>query len=197
MKSLFGALGATASFIAAVLASPLAAHAQDVVTLEQIQMQELAVTSATLNVIDWKVGDNQDYKVTLGFGMQGKMHKEVVREEGNAVWIKQYLSLQSTEDNTEILIDRESGKILKLIRNGKEEKIPDGKLEIISTNNEVIEVPAGKFKAIHVVGKSKDIKKFEAWISPREIAMDGQAKVIVDQGMMTVTMELTKFVKNK
>lgn len=166
------------------------------ITLEQIQKMEIARASAALALIDWKVGDSQDYKVTLGFGLEGTMHKDAFKEEGNAIWIRQELKLPVANDSSELLIDRNSGKVLKFIHNGKEEQVPDDKIEIVSSKNDVVEVPAGKFKVLHVTAKSKNVQQIEIWLNPRDISLDGAAKVYMDQGMMKITMELTKFVKN-
>ncbi len=174
---------------------PLANANSSVITLEQIQLAELSRTVSTLSLVNWKVGDAQNFKVTLGFGMEGTMNKEATKEEGNAIWLKTVLKLPIANDTTEALIDRDSGKVLKFIHNGKEAEVPSGELEIVSTNNETIEVPAGKFKTIHVIAKSKDVKQIEIWINQREIALDGSAKVFMDQGSMKITMVLTKFVK--
>lgn len=170
----------------------------NVVTMEQINTIQTAASLSTLALIDWKVGDAQAYKVVLGgFGMEGTMNKEVTKEEGNAVWVKQELKLPIMSDKSEMLMDRNSGKILKYIHNGKEEKAPEGDVEIISTSQETIEVPAGKFKVIHVKAKSKDVQDIQIWINPRDIALDGAAKLYMDQGQIKITMELTKFTKNQ
>lgn len=167
----------------------------DVMTVNEIQNIELVATQATLSLINWKVGDYTDYKVTAGFGLSGTMHKEAFKEEGNGIWIKQQLQLPVANDTAELLLDRDSGKVLKYIHNGKEETYPDEALEVIESDSADIEVPAGKFHTMHVVAKSKNIKKIEIWINPRDIALDGSAKVIADQGMMKLNLELTKFLK--
>jgi hypothetical protein len=165
-------------------------------SLDQIQQMEITRTQAMLSLINWKVGDLQDYKVTLGMGLDGTMHKEVTKDEGSsAVWIKQELKLPIMNDTSEVLYDRNTGKVLKYVHNGKEESLPDDKIEIVSTKNDVVEVPAGKFKVLHVVAKSEKVKQIEIWMNPREISMDGAAKLYMDQGMIKITMELTKFVK--
>src|SRR4051812_9701129 len=104
----------------------------DIVSLEQIQTLEAARSAATLSLVDWKIGDSQDFKVTLGMGLDGTMRKEAFKEEGNAIWLRQELKLPIANDTSEMLVDRDSGRILKFIRNGKEESIPDGQLDIIS-----------------------------------------------------------------
>jgi hypothetical protein len=150
---------------------------------------------AAMALIDWKVGDTQDYKVTLSMGLEGTMHKEAFKEEGNGVWIRQEMKLPIMNDTSELLMDRNSGKILKYVHNGKEENIPDGKIDVIATKNDVVEVPAGKFKVLHVTAKSKDVKQIDIWANMREISLDGTAKVVLDQGQIQITMELASFKK--
>lgn len=168
-----------------------------ILTVDKIANQEIARFSGTLNLIDWKIGDYQDYKVTIGgFGLEGTMHKEVFGEEGNGVWVRQDLNLTIQRDKTEVLYDRETGKVLKLVRNGKEEKLPDSDIELIDQKRETIEVPAGKFDVMHITAKSKDVKQIDVWMNPRKISLDGAAKMAMQQESIQITMVLTKFKKN-
>lgn len=186
----------TSILIGLVLSATSAFANTTVVTLEQIQRFDIARSASTMSMIDWKVGDAQSYKVTLGgFGMEGTMEKEAIKEEGNGIWIRQELKLPIMNDKSEILFDRDSGEILKYIHNGKEEAAPKGDLEVISTKQTTVEVPAGKFKVLHVMAKSKDVKDIQVWMNPTEIALDGAAKMYMDQGQVKITMLLTKFVK--
>jgi hypothetical protein len=168
----------------------------NVVTVDSIQKAELARTISTLSLIDWKVGDSTNYKVSIsGFGMEGTMTKEAFAEEGNAIWVRQELKLPIMNDKSEMLFDRDSAQVIKYIHNGKEETPPESKVEVISTKQETIEVPAGKFKVLHVMAKSKDVKDIQIWMNPREIPLDGGAKVYMDQGSAKITLTLLKFVK--
>lgn len=176
----------------------LASANTNVVTIEQIANLEITRSTSMNAMINWQVGDSQDYKVSLGgFGMEGTMHKEATKEEGNAIWVVQDLKLPIMNDKSEMLIDRNSGKVLKFIRNGKEEKAPEGDIEIISTKSDVVTVPAGKFKVLHIKAKSKDVQDIQIWMNNRDISLDGAAKMYMDQGMIKITMELTKFIKKE
>lgn len=173
------------------------AGAANIVTLSDIQKAALQTMELdTQSLIDWKVGDSQEYKVDAGMGLGGKMVKKATKEEGNAIWVSQELDMMIMKDNSELLIDRDSGKVLKFLHNGKEEQVPNEKIDVISTKQETIQVPAGKFKVLHVTAKTSSGNQLEIWTNPREISLDGAAKLYVDQGMMKITMELTKFVKN-
>lgn len=181
----------------ALVALMIGANANaNLTTVAEINTQELLMSIHTMSLINWKVGDSQDMKVTLGFGLSGTMHKEATKEEGNAIWVKNELKLPIANDVQEVLYDRDSGKVLKFIHNGKEAEMPNEEIEIVDTKNETIEVPAGKFKVMHVTAKSKSVKQIEIWINPRDISLDGAAKMFMDQGTMKITMELTKFTKN-
>lgn len=160
------------------------------------QLHTTFATVHPLNVIDWKVGDLADYDVSGGaFGKIGKMHKEVTKDEGTAIWVSQNIDLGFQKDSSEMLINKADGKVLKVIRNGKEEKLPDDKIEIISQDVEDIEVPAGKFQTIHIVAKTKQVSRIEVWVNPRDTVMEGTVKQFMDTGMLQITMELVSFTK--
>lgn len=173
------------------------AQAADVASAVQINTQLMMDTISTMALINWKVGDNSDYAVTLeGLPINGTLHKEATKEEGNGIWLKQDLDLMIQKDSQEILMDRNTGKVLKYVHNGKEEAMPDDKIEIVSTNSAQITVPAGTYKVMHIVAKSKQIPAIEIWENTRDICLDGTAKTYMDQGQVKITMELTKFVKH-
>jgi hypothetical protein len=177
--------------LAAVFAISSSAHAMTTDELARTIMIADAQASA-LNLINWKVGEYADMNVTAIFGEIGKMHKEVASEQGNAIWVKQEMTGMMAQ-TMEILMDRADGHIIEARQNGQKTEIPNDKLEIIDQDTQEVTVPAGKFQAIHVTFKSEKIKKGEVWANPRDIPMDGAAKMVVDAGMITVTMELTKF----
>jgi hypothetical protein len=134
-----------------------------------------------------------DYEVSAGFLGSGTMHKAVTKDEGSALWINQKIELSIQNENVDILINKADGKILKMIRNGQEQQIPDDKLEVISQDYTEIDVKAGHFKAIHIVAKTKQVSKMEIWANPRDTVMDGSLKNIIATGMVDLTMELSSF----
>jgi len=144
------------------------------------------------NLVNWKIGENQEYDMSAVFGNIGKMVKIVDREQGNAIWVKTDITGMMSQ-NAEALIDRATGKILEYRQNGQKQELPDDKLEIISQDATSITVPAGTFEVIHIVAKSEKVKKLEVWANPRDIVMDGAAQMVIDAGMITVTMKLVKF----
>jgi hypothetical protein len=150
----------------------------------------------SLNLINWKVGDTASYNVTAMFGfVKGTLVKSVASEEGNAIWLKQDMNLAGQKQLIEMLMDRADGKILKLKQNGQDAQIPDDKPEIISQDYAEIKVPAGTFKCVHIVAKSKSASKIELWANPAETVMEGSIKQIAASTMGDVTMEMTSFKK--
>jgi len=159
-----------------------------------------AVTAKThpFNLVNWAVGDSADFQVTLGsFGTVGTVSKVVQSEETteNALWVKTTMDLTVQKDESEMLIRRSDAKILKYVHNGKEEAIPDDKVEIVSQSNAEIDVPAGHFRSLHIVANTKDVKGVEIWINPRETVMDGTLKQLVPSQYGNIEMVLTKFHK--
>jgi hypothetical protein len=147
--------------------------------------------------IDWKVGDQMKYQMSLFMGLlKGSMVKVVESDEGAALWIKQDLDILIQKQEVRILLNKADGKILKMIVNGKEQTPPENNLEIISTDEASVTVPAGTFDTIHVVARSKDVEKLEAWINPVDTAMDGTVKQVISAQRQDIVTELVSFKRN-
>ena len=166
-------------------------HQMNLTTLEQS-----FVTVSPLDLIDWKVGDSMTYDIlAAGFGNMGTMDKAVTKDEGTAIWIKQNMAMMGQKEVIEMLISKADGKVLKMLRNGKEQAIPDDKVEIISQDYTEVKVPAGTFKCLHIVAKTKDVNQLEIWANPRDTVMDGGLRTKVDTNMIDLDLQLTKFKK--
>ena len=146
-----------------------------------------------LYLLDWKVGDTANFVVHLGMFGDGSMKKHVTKFEGDTLWMRQDVDMIIQKQVCDVQIDRNNAQVLKMICNGQEQSLPDGEIEIISQDYETITVPAGTFKSIHIVAKSKDIKKMELWANPQETPMEGTLKMIMSTDFMDITMELTSF----
>lgn len=144
-----------------------------------------------LALINWKVGDSSDYNLSLSFG-KGTMHKEVTSEEGTGVWLTENVAILGQKDVSQILFNRDNGKIIKMIHNGKETAIPNEQPEIISQDYGDVTVPAGTFKAIHIVAKTKSVSKIEIWANNKDVVIDGAIKEILATQYGDITLELTK-----
>ena len=107
------------------------AHA-DSELAKALMMKELNMAIASEmhinNAINWKVGEFQELDMSAMFGNLGAMKKYVASEEGNALWMNQDTSGSIGAHKIEALIDRATGKLLKLKQDGQEQKIPDSKL---------------------------------------------------------------------
>jgi hypothetical protein len=160
----------------------------------QVDLFQLAMGQVTTtNLIDWKVGDTMNYEIKLGGFALGTNTKSVTKDEGTAIWMRQEMKLMSQNEVVEALINKADGKLLKLIRNGQEQSIPDNDLEIISQDATEIKVKAGSFKVIHIVAKSKEVEHIEIWANPRDSAIDGTIKQMVKSPMGMISFELTAF----
>ena len=154
----------------------------------QSQVQPLALT--------WKVGDSANYNINMGF-IQGTMVMKVASSGEEGIWMHQDMDLGFMgKQQVQTLIDQNTGAVKKMIVNGKEEQVPDTKLEVISTNQEKITVPAGTFDSMHVVareeGKTEDIN---VWMNPLIVPMSGMLKQVAPGPMGEVTVECTGFNK--
>lgn len=146
-----------------------------------------------LALVDWKVGDSADYQIGAMFGKVGTMHKEITSEEGDAVWMTQNIeAVGNRKEKVETLIDRNTGKVLKMIHNGKEEQIPNDAPEIISQEYTEVTVPAGTFKSLHIVAKTKQVKHIELWMNNKDVVMDGAIKQVMSTQFGNITLEMTQ-----
>ena len=182
-----------ASIFTALPIHTVHADADSVILNDQAVVQmALSQVSAT-NLIEWKVGDTMNYEIKLGGFALGNNVKSVTKDEGTAIWMRQDMKMMSQNEVVEVLINKADGKLLKMIRNGQEQSIPDNDIEIISQDATEIKVKAGTFKAIHIVAKSKEVEKIEMWANPRDTAIDGTLKQMVSSQMGMITLELTGF----
>jgi hypothetical protein len=187
----FTALFAAASLTLAAAGAPASA---DVTSINEAFLLGWASDVSRLDVINWKVGDTMQYNVGMGgFGNVGSSTKAVTKDEGTALWMRQAMKLMGRNEVIEALINKADGKILKLLRNGQEQQIPDDKMEIIESDYTEVTVPAGTFKVLHIVAKTKQIQKLEIWANPQETVMDGAVKQIMSTQFGNISMELTSF----
>lgn len=178
--------------VALLLSNPAVSRAEDLHPLIEVGISSVG----TLDVINWKVGDTASFNVLAGsFGNIGTMVKSVTKDEGTAIWLLQDMNLMVQKQKAEALINKADGKLLKLIVNGQEQQIPNDPIEVISQDYADVTVPAGTFKAIHVIAKSKQASKIEVWMNPRDTVMEGTIKQIMETSMMPLTLELTSFKK--
>lgn len=160
----------------------------------------VAAELAAFNVINWRIGDFQKMDITLGGRFPfGKMHKWVHSEEGNNIWVHSEVKSQQGNQTTQMLIDRATGEVKKIIQNGREQQVPNDPIEIIDQESTTITVKAGTFDALKITAKSKQIKKMTIWMNPRDTIMDGMLKADITSNQMPIPMslELTEFGSKK
>lgn len=193
MKMSSRAFVALLSFAALIQGSVASAH--DVSVMEQIQ--NVSRIQSQLDLIDWKVGDRADYKISIsGLPFGGSSYKEVTKDEGAAIWVTQEVNLLIQKQKIEMLLNKADGQILRMIQDGKEVAVPQDEIEIISQEYGDVTVPAGTFKAIHITANTSQVKNVEIWVNPKDTVMDGSLKQVIPQQNMKITMELTSFKKN-
>ncbi len=192
MKKLLAAL----AFSVLAVSPSLVRAAEPFVLTQDALMSSLLSNIVTQNAIDWKVGDKQTYNVAASqFGKLGTMTKTVTKDEGTALWVRQNINLSIQKEVLDVLYNKADSKVLKMLRNGKEQQLPDDTIEIISQDYTDITVPAGTFKSIHIVAKSKQVSHLEVWANPRDTVMEGTLKQAVSTQGIDIVMELTSFTK--
>jgi hypothetical protein len=146
---------------------------------------------------NWKVGDENNYKLNMGGFLNGTM-KMFVREIGaDGIWLVQDVDLMIQKQKIEVLLDSSTGEIKKMLVNGQEQEVPRTDYEIIDQKEATITVPAGTFQSIYIKVKDNanngDIS--EQWVNPRDIPISGMLKSLADSQLGKVTIELTSFIK--
>ena len=103
------------------------------------------------------------------------------------------MDLTIQKQKVEIQINKADGKVLKTIVNGQEQNTPDDPIQVISQDYVDVTVPAGTFKAIHIVAKTKQVDHVEVWANPRDTVMEGTLKQDMTTQGMDIDMALTSF----
>ena len=147
------------------------------------------------NAINWKVGDTASYNVDMGF-IKGSMITRVDSNDGVEIWLSQDMDLGfAGKQNTQTLLDAETGEVKKLLVNGQEQEIPQKEFELIEIVDDTITVPAGTFKCMHVRFTDKATNdEINMWQS-QDVAISGMVKQVVPSQFGKVTIELTSFTK--
>jgi hypothetical protein len=146
--------------------------------------------------IDWKVGDQMSYNLSVnGWGNIGTSTKIALREEGEALWVRQTAEFLFQKEVIEVLLSRKDGKVLKALRNGKPQDGDDLAYEIISQDEQDVTIGLGTFHATHIIAKTKQAPRVEIWAAPSATVMDGTVKQIMETQYGTILLELNSFKK--
>ena len=184
--------------IAATLVVSAAASAHntiaEIILASQLsQIQESVVTQG----LDWKVGQENNYKLNMGGFLNGTMKMFVREIIADGIWVVQDVDLSVQKQKVEILIDPANGQIKKMIVNGKEQAPPKADFEVIDQKEDKITVPAGTFEVIYlkIKDKANNGQVSEQWINPRDIPLSGMVQSKADSQLGKVTIQLTSFKK--
>ncbi len=184
-------------FCILALAIGFQAHAMDVAQVAVAVNSSPAMQVARLLALDWKVGDQASYSLKMSM-VNGTMLMNVREITAEGIWLDQDVDLGPFgKQESDLLVDQETGEVKKILVNGQEQQIPENNSEIVEAKDDRITVPAGTFDCIYA--KIKDTKTqeiTEAWINPELIPVSGMLKTIQPSQMGNVTLELTSFVKN-
>ncbi|HEY1080107.1 MAG TPA: hypothetical protein VGE46_08410 [Bdellovibrio sp.] len=189
VKALIAVLGLAFSINASAAPSvvEVVANIQNAAIMDQAQTMGL----------DWKVGDNANYNLDMGF-IKGSMTMSVRSIAADGIWMDQNMDLGfAGKQKVETLLDPNTGEIKKMIVNGKEEAVPKQDVEVVDVKEDKITVPAGTFECIHATLKDKaDGKEINAWINPQLIPLSGMLKQVAPSQFGNVTVVLKSFKKN-
>jgi hypothetical protein len=153
-----------------------------------------------VKVGDWKVGDNTFHQFMYKAMELATMEWTVFKDEGTSIWVRHiWTNPDGTKDRVEELVDKETGKTLKYIRNGKEEEVPaeGNPIKVISSKDTTVTVPAGTFAAKLMVTESDELGVADTWQNEQEIPLSGVLKVVFYKGAnrLKITMQLVEFTK--
>ncbi|PWU18990.1 MAG: hypothetical protein C5B49_06445 [Bdellovibrio sp.] len=149
--------------------------------------------------LNFKEGDTTNYTLEISM-LTGAMEMGVDKIANEGVWIHQNVEIMGQKQDSQILIDPNTGEIKKMIVNGKEQPVPQkGDTEIIETKEDTVTVKAGTYKCVYVKARvtvQGQKQEVQQWINLKEIPVFGMAKSIMQQQMGPVTISLEKFKKN-
>ena len=166
------------------------------IDVDQLTLSIHEAVQAT-DIMNWTVGDTTDYNISGGI-IKGTMHGQVREKIEEGYWVQQDANLGFMgNQKVEVLYDKNSGQVLKLLVNGKEQTPPDANdNEILEMRDESVTVPKGTFSAVYVkMRNKKDNNTSEAWIQPQVIPMGGMIKTVSPSQIGKITVELTDFKK--
>lgn len=188
-KAIIAALG-----LAVTVQAQAAPTIFDVVrNTQQVSIMDQARTQG----LDWKVGDQNDYNLDMGF-IKGSMVMKCREISADGIWMDQDMDLGfAGKQQASMLIDPNTGEIKKMLVGGKEQEVPKQNIEVVEVKEANITVPAGTFDCIHARLKDKDNgQETNAWINPEKVPLSGMLKTIQPSQFGEINVELKSFKKN-
>lgn len=149
--------------------------------------------------LGWKIGEKADYSLDLGGFLKGTMNMFVREETSEGIWLQQDIDIQVQQSKVETLFDKETGQVKKVLVDGQEQKLEQGKpgdQEIVESRPDTVQVPAGNFECSYVkIHNKSDNSDAELWLNPEIVPIVGLIKQISQSQFGPVTLELTAFDK--
>ena len=192
-KSLFASSIFAATLIVSAAASAQSTIAETLVASQLPHIQGSVVAQG----LDWKVGQECNYKLNIGGFLNGTMKMYVREIVADGIWMVQDIDMTIQKQKVEILIDPANGQIKKMLVDGKEQAPPKADYELIEQREDKITVPAGTFEAIYlkIKDKANNDQISEQWVNPRDIPLSGMLQSKGDSQMGKVVVQLTSFKK--
>lgn len=182
--------------LGALLSVNVSTAKADVAIFDINSMQQAAMSEAMVAGLKWKVGDQADYKISIGGFINGTIHAFVREDLGTTLWMQQDADLGFMgKQKIEVQFDKATGQVLKILANGQEQKAPSaGDVELVEIKEDSVTVPAGTFKCIYAKIKDKQSGEIqEGWLNPQAVPMSGAIKSLGNSQFGQVKQELTKF----
>lgn len=181
---------------AALMAVGIASPARAELVVDVQSLQQAFTTEAALVGLNWNVGDKASYKISIGGFINGTSENYVREDTGTAFWMVQDMNMgMMGKQKIEILLNKSTGQIEKILANGQEQQIPSASdVEIVDMKESHIRVAAGEFDCVYVKVKDKKSGQVqEAWMNPQAVPMSGTLKSLGQSQLGQVTQELTSF----
>lgn len=165
------------------------------VILDLAVLQQSATSVALTDGLKWQVGDRATYKI-ISSVITGSSTQFVREDLGDKLWMQADVDMGFLgSQKMEMLFDKATGKILKLLVNGKEQTPPDpNDLDVLETRNERIRVAAGEFDCVYAKQRNrKDGKIQEGWTDDKDVPMGGMVRAMGNSPIGKVTQELQTY----
>ena len=145
--------------------------------------------------LDWRVGDRASYAISSSVA-RGTAEQAVRQETADGFWTLTEIDMGVLgRQKIEILYDKSTGAIRKLLVNGRDQQPPNpADLDVIETRFESVRVPAGEFDSVYSKMRNRrDGKIQEGWSNPQLIPIGGMIKAKGESSVGAVTQELRAF----
>ena len=172
-----------------------AVSTEDGAMIDLVSLQKNLISATVEEGLNWHVGDRAEYQLNAPIG-RGTSVQFVREDVGTAFWMQTDVDMGFLgRQKIEVLANKATGRIERLLVNGNEQTPPDpNDVEIIDTREERIRVPAGEFQSTYrKIKNKKDNSIQEGWSNAQMVPMGGMLKAMGNSQIGTVTQLLTRF----